>query len=63
MSGGVARGQDGGIVFARFANGHDVADLDLSGGDITFAAIQLNMTMSDDLSGLRAARAAAPGRT
>src|SRR4051794_1717521 len=55
----VASGQDGRIVLAAFADGDDVADLHLRGGNVALAAVDVDVTVADHLARLRAAGAEA----
>src|SRR5215472_8484189 len=59
MRGGIAGGQNGGVVAAGFAHRNHVADFHLGGGDIALAAVDFDVAVADDLPGLGAAGAEA----
>src|SRR6185437_3912607 len=56
---GVARGQDGGVVLAGFADGDDIAELHLRRRDVALAAVELDVAVAHNLARLCAAGAEA----
>src|ERR1039457_889311 len=59
MRGGIAGGQNGGMLLAAFADRDDVADLDRGRWDVALAAVDVDMAVVDNLAGLGAAGAEA----